>query len=132
MPGIISALFFMLTSAVFADGIDLKASEIWSITPTEKTERRIVIHNPEEARKSGIFHIEVLGRDRGDAVWQVRRLAPHMAITKAALERSVVAPLERGAVYPEAYDDAYAGWRRENGGRGGAVCRSSVSECLPK
>jgi hypothetical protein len=55
-----------------------------------------------------------------------------MAITREALRRSVVAPLQSGAVYPESFDDAFAAWRAQNHGAGGGVCTTSVEECIPE
>ncbi len=103
---------------------------IWSIDPTPEMQRWVVIHHREQAKTTGIYHIEVIGRKPGDATWQVIRLVRHMAITEAALQASVREPLNRGAVYPESFNEAYAEWQRENEGQGGTVCRLSVVECL--
>ncbi|HQI81127.1 MAG TPA: DUF5086 family protein [Deltaproteobacteria bacterium] len=103
---------------------------IWEIAPEGTLSRWIVIHNLAEARGTGVFHIEVIGREHSRPVWDVRRIRAHMAVTKDALKRSVVKPLERGAVYPESYDDAYAQWKRNADGGRKVVCESSVPECL--
>lgn len=103
---------------------------IWSIPGKAGAKRWIVIHNLSEASANGIYHIEVLQRAEGAPVWQVERLARHMAITESALKRSVIEPLSGGAVYPEPFDDALRRWRTENNGRGGRVCNATVSACL--
>jgi uncharacterized protein DUF5086 len=104
---------------------------LWSLAPQGDTLRWIEIHNLDEAGRSGVFHVEVLARRRGDPAWKVKHVAPHVAITTAALERSVVAPLTRGAVYPETFDAAYRKWQeaRSAGGRA-PVCDSTIDECL--
>jgi len=103
---------------------------IWAIPAPEGCTRWIVIHNLDEARQSGIFHIEVLEREDGKPDWEFRRLCSHMALTQEALEHSVLRPLEKGAVYPESFDDAYAAWKREAADGEAPVCSSSVAECL--
>ena len=107
-------------------------SGIWSIAGTEQAQRWLVIHNLAEAGTSGIYHIEVIQRPVGAPAWQIERLAPHMAITEAALKHSIVKPLQRGAVYPEAFDDALRAWHAMNGGKGGNICHTSVLECLAR
>jgi len=115
-----------------APGQDLVSHQagIWSIAETPGMNRWIVIHDLEASKKSGIYHIEVIGRKTGDPSWQIVRLVPHMAITEAALRDSIIEPRHTGAVYPESFDDAYAGWQAQNDGAGGVVCVSSVIECM--
>ena len=105
---------------------------IWSINGTGKEQRWIVIHNLADGKKTGIYHIEVIQKATGAPSWQIERLVKHMAITEAALKRSVVKPLNSGAVYPEAFDDARAEWQAQNGGKGGEVCSTSVIDCMAK
>lgn len=102
-----------------APDIESHTAGMWSLPPDGKAQRWLVIHNLAEAKGSGIYHVEVLRRPAGAPVWQVERIARHMAVTEAALRRSVVKSLNRGAVYPEAFHEALARWRVENGGRGG-------------
>ena len=91
-----------------------------------------MIHNLADGKKTGIYHIEVIQKATGAPSWQIERLVKHMAITEAALKRSVVKPLNSGAVYPEAFDDARAEWQAQNGGKGGEVCSTSVRDCIAK
>lgn len=111
---------------------DLQAHRagMWEIAAPRGESRWIVIHGLDDAGRTGVYHVEVLSRRAGAPAWDVQRVRRHMAVTKAALERSVVRPLTRGAVYPEPFDSAYAAWRAENAGEGGAVCATSVAECL--
>ena len=103
---------------------------IWSLPGTAKAHRWLVIHDPAQSEASGIYHIEVLSRLTRDPVWKITHRAKHMAITREALLRSVVAPLSTGAVYPESFDYAYTEWQARNGGAGGEVCESDVLHCL--
>jgi hypothetical protein len=132
---IIIAFLLLLTSVfAFAGDIDLQghAKGIWSIAGTETSQRWIVIHDLAEGGTTGVYHIEVIKRKLGAPSWQIERLSAHMAITGKALKRSVVKPLKSGAVYPEAFDDGFKKWKAENNGKGGAVCTTSVPECLQK
>ena len=127
----IATIFFLFLSTIaLAQDIATHEPGIWSIAPTTTMKRWIIIHNLKLAKESGIFHIEVVGRNNGDAAWQVKHLVPHMAITAEALKKSVIEPLNKGAVYPETFDDAYSNWLKENNGAGGSVCVTSVLECM--
>ena len=116
------------------DVIDIQSHEkgIWSIKGSDKEQRWIVIHNLAEGKSTGIYHIEVIQQDAGAPAWQFEHLARHMAITEDALKRSVLKPLNRGAVYPEPYDDALSKWTAKNSGNGGEVCHTSVLDCISK
>jgi hypothetical protein len=104
---------------------------IWAIEGKGKLARWIVIHNLAEAKDTGVFHIEVIGHVNGRPSWDIKRICNHMAITKDALKRSMKKPLNQGAVYPEAFDDAYAGWKKDAEAGRKAICDRSVLECLP-
>ena len=104
---------------------------IWSIADGVKEERRwLIIHNLKEGAKSGVFHIEVIGRGKGQPVWNIRHISNHMAISEKALLRSVIKPLNKGAVYPESFENAYKAWHAQNNGKGGFICHSDVLQCL--
>jgi len=104
---------------------------IWAIEDKGTLQRWVVIHNLAQARDTGIFHLEVIAHEKGRPSWDVKRICPHMAVTKDALKRSVIKPLNRGAVYPEAFDDAYAKWKKEADEGRKVICDRSVLECLP-
>lgn len=108
------------------------APGIWEIGGKGDLERWIVIHNLGEAAETGTFHIEVLGREKGSSAWSVLRLCPHMAVTLDALKKSVLRPLKTGTVYPEAFDDALAAWKRDAGKGIKVVCTTSILDCLEK
>src|SRR5262245_23616993 len=94
--------------------VDLLSNKtgLWSIAPDGPVTRWVEIHNLNEAAATGIFHVEVLGVRQGDPNWKVQHLVPHLAITAAALQRSVVKPLKKGSVYPETFDNAYSQWQK--------------------
>ena len=129
----VSLLALMAAPALAAPpNLESHSKGIWSIGGTKGEKRWIIIHNLAEGKHTGVYHIEVIQRPVGAPVWQILRLVKHMAITEEALKRSIVKPLQRGDVYPESFDGALVKWKAENGGKGGAVCSSSVLECLPK
>lgn len=103
---------------------------IWAIQGKGTLSRWVVVHNLAEARDTGVFHIEVIGRVKGRPSWDIKRICSHMAISKDALKRSVTRPLNRGAVYPEAFDDDYAAWKKEADAGRKVICERSVLECL--
>jgi hypothetical protein len=103
---------------------------IWEIAGKGGLRRWIVIHNLDEAKGTGIFHIEVIGREKGRPSWDIRRICNHMAVTQGALARSVLRPLKSGAVYPESFDDAYARWKKDAEAGNRVICDRSVLECL--
>ena len=93
--------------------------------------RWVEIHNLGGAKQTGLFHVEVLGRRRGDPAWKVEHLVPHLAITTAALRRSIVEPLAGLSVYPETFEDAYRLWQKAGGAAGKRpICESTVDDCL--
>jgi len=104
---------------------------LWAIDPDGPITRWVEIHNLSDAKSTGIFHVEVLGLRHGDPAWKVQHLVPHLAITQAALQRSVVKPLKQGSVYPETFDSAYSQWQKTRDAGGDAsVCESTVTACI--
>jgi len=106
--------------------LSLDAHRLWSLPPTLHQNRWVIIHN----HADNLYHIEVIGRGKHDPVWKIIHLSPHIAITKTALTRSVIAPLTHGDVYPESFENGYALWKKENNSTGGNVCQSTVITCL--
>lgn len=125
----------VLLVGTLVPGPDLFANRtgLWSLPAIGDAERWVEIHNLDTAKASGIFHIDVVSRPRGAPAWRLEHLAPHMAITRGALERSVVKPLKSGAVYPESFDSAYQVWLRdERAGKHPFICGSTVDQCLKR
>jgi hypothetical protein len=106
------------------------AHDVWELSGTDRTVRWLVIHNLAEGVTSGVFHVEVLERKRTDPAWHFTHLAPHMAITAAALRASVLKPLKSGRVYPEQFEDAFAQWRKQQVAGTATTCERSVLDCL--
>ncbi len=122
-------LFFNY-SAYAEINLESHTTGIWSITSTAKQNRWLIIHNLTDAQTTGIYHIEVIGRDKKSPVWKIKHLAAHIAINKPALLKSIIKPLKKGDVYPESFDDAFSAWTKENDGKSGTVCTTSVIECM--
>lgn len=106
------------------------SSPLWSIRSDEGKIRWIEIHNLPTAAADGVYHLEVMERMRADPPSQFKPLAPHMAVTEAALRASLVEPLGKGAVYPETYDDGYRRWRTAQAENHAFVCKVSINDCL--
>jgi len=131
MKTIICLVILFFNYSAFAEvNIEANTTGIWSITPTAKQNCWLIIHNLTEAKTTGVYHIEVIGRDKKAPIWQIKHLAAHIAIDKPALLKSIIKPLKKGDVYPESFDDALSVWQKENDGKGGAVCTTSVIECM--
>ena len=120
----------LLASSAFASDLATHKAGIWTIESTENMSWWVIIHNLESAATTGVFHIEVIGRKHGNAAWQVERLVRHMAITEKVLKASVKDSLNKGGVYPESFDNSYSSWQKENNGKGGAICDTSLIECM--
>ena len=114
-------------SAVAEAAVRAHASGIWSLSPAGSLRRWVVIHG---ARDAGILHLEVLGLAPGAPPWQAQRLVDHMAVTLPALLASIERPLERGAVYPERFEEALRRWQAESAAGHGEVCATTVDRCL--
>jgi hypothetical protein len=102
---------------------------LWQIAPRGALARWIEIHNLDEAKRSGVFRIEVLAQRKGKTRQPIQHLKAHMAITLNALKRSVVRPLRSGSVYPESFTAAYARWQALPEAQR-QVCDRGVTECL--
>jgi hypothetical protein len=105
-------------------------SGIWQIEGTAGQKRWLIIHNLEDAKNIGLFHIEIIGRNKGQPVWSIVRLCDHMAISQEALRRSVIRPLKSGGVYPESFDAAYAKWKNKSDQGRSDICTTTVADCL--
>jgi len=129
---IIACIVSLFAQTALCAGFDLLLHKkgIWSIAGTAEKNMWVVIHDLKEAEKSGIYHIEVLARGVNEPSWKIEHVVKHLAITPSALAACVVKPLETGAVYPETFDNAYKDWQKQNSGKGGPVCNSSLTECM--
>ncbi len=103
---------------------------IWQIQGTANQQRWLIIHNLKEAKATGVFHIEIIGRNKGQPAWSIVHLRDHMAISLEALKRSVIRPLKSGGVYPESFDAAHAQWEKAADQGRSNICATSVADCL--
>ncbi|WP_446809106.1 DUF5086 family protein [Methylomonas sp. 2BW1-5-20] len=127
----IFAAWLVASSACGAESrLQVNPFGTWSIASNHNEHRWVIIHNLNEAPKSGVYHIEVIGRGNGKPIWNIRHIANHMAITEEALSRSVIKPLNKGGVYPESFEWAYKSWQDTNDGKGGFICKTDVIQCL--
>jgi len=105
---------------------------LWSLPPDAKMTRWLEIHHLDTAHADGLYHVQVMGRNRGDPVWKYEHLADHLAITEAALRASIVSQLKSGSMYPESYDGGYQLWLKAQARGTAFVCTTNVLDCLAK
>ena len=105
-------------------------ADLGSLAAPAGMRRWIEIHDRAAVPPGGVYHLEVLERRVGDPPWKLRHLAPHLAVTAAALRASILKPLRKGAVYPESFDTAYARWRELESRGAAPVCDTSIERCL--
>jgi uncharacterized protein DUF5086 len=130
----IAALIAMVAfSTVLSAGSASEFTEesIWMLPDTETDLRWLEIHEIEGVgTQARLYHISVLGRRKADPVWNLKHIVAHMAITDAALSRSVARAASRmRAAYPETYEEAHRAWLtlREKGNA--PICGTTVMEC---
>ena len=126
----VGLFILFITAAAAAEWRGDIDRDIWSLPSSPGVHRWLVIHDRQGEGATRVYHVEVLERKAGEKPWQVTHRAPHMAVTEDALRRSVVKPLEKGAVYPETFDSAYAEWKRTNARNPAPVCGTSVPDCM--
>jgi len=128
-----SILAVCLTLAACGAAADPPAaidSDLWSLAAPAGMRRWIEIHHRAAVPPGGVYHLEVLERRVGEPPWKVRHLAPHLAVTTAALRASILKPLRKGSVYPESFDAAYARWRELEARGAAPVCDTRIDRCL--
>ena len=105
-------------------------NSIWSLPGTDAETRWVEIHNVEGSGTAALLHVTVLSLKKGSPSWSATRVTPHLAITDAALRRSVTKPSpHRRAVYPEAYEEGYERWRALRANGDAPICETSVADC---
>jgi Domain of unknown function (DUF5086) len=105
---------------------DVINSGVWAIRGTAVETRWIEIHQVEKRNGAPLYHVEVLGRKKGNPSWQVA----HLAITGAALKRSITGPSRDRGVYPETFDGAYVQWQELDAAGKAPICDRSVEDCM--
>jgi hypothetical protein len=109
---------------------DIKEGSVWNLSDTPTQDRWVEVHSVEIIGAITIYHVSVLSRRKGEPIWSLKHVVPHMAITEMALRRSVV-KLARSQLtaYPEAYDGAYSQWRALRDKGNAPICDTSLIEC---
>jgi hypothetical protein len=105
---------------------DIK-KKIWTLEAPNGHTRWLILRTQVKDAHGDLYHVEVLQRKDGDPEWKFERLAAHMAVTEKALRWSIGSTLNKGDVYPESFDDAYAMWKEE---RNPPICTTNIEDCL--
>jgi len=129
MRKLLSACLILAACSAAADPPPID-SDLWSLSAPAGMQRWIEIHDRAAVPPGGVYHLEVLERRVGDPPWKLRHLAPHLAVTTAALRASILKPLRKGSVYPESFDAAYARWRELEARGAAPVCDTRIDRCL--
>jgi len=112
-----------------ADG-DFIPMSTWQLPGTPSEDRWLEVHDVEVHDANTLFHVSVLSREKGRPIWSLKHVVPHMAITEAALRRSVIGPTPKQRMsYPEQYDAGYRQWRELRARANAPICQTSVLEC---
>ena len=113
---------------------ELYASGCWRLAdPPPGKITWVEIHNGPEALASGVAHVRVLARRKGAPAGELEHVCPHLAITTAALQRSVTRPYKTREAYPESFLVGYGQWKEEQRQTGTAfVCTTSVQDFLQR
>lgn len=125
---IVGAVFLAPLTAISA--VEFTEGSTWKLSGTSSELRWVEIHNIEGAGTEAVYHVSVLRRLKTDPVWNSKHVVAHMAITEAALSRSLSpVPSHLGFTYPETYEEGYRQWigLRETGHA--PICATTVMEC---
>src|SRR5580692_10049605 len=119
----------MVASAAVGNN-DFALMSIWKLPGTPTEDRWLEVRSIDGSDANVLYHVSVLSRKKGSQVWDIKHIVPHMAITAAALRRSVVqlASGERDS-YPESYDNGYRQWLQARSEGSAPICATSVIEC---
>lgn len=126
------AIFVWAVSATLSAeaGGTFTSMSTWRLPGTRAEERWVEIHEIEGNGADRLFHISVLSREKGQPSWNLKHVLPHMAITEAALRRSVLGPAPKQRMsYPEQYNEGYSQWRGLLAQHNAPICDTSVLEC---
>ena len=119
----------MVASAAVGNN-DFSLMSVWKLPGTPIEDRWLEVRSIDGSDANVLYHVSVLSRKKGSQVWDIKHIVPHMAITAAALRRSVVqlASGERDS-YPESYDNGYRQWLQARSEGSAPICATSVIEC---
>jgi len=109
---------------------DLVSMSAWQLPATRSEDRWLELHQIEGVGETRVYHVSVLSREKGHPVWSLKHIVPHMAITEAALRRSITGPARKQRMsYPEQYNQGYGQWRKLRAQGNAPICETSVLEC---
>ncbi|MGB8356498.1 MAG: DUF5086 family protein [Chthoniobacteraceae bacterium] len=106
---------------------DFSLHAMWVVDETAKTVTWVEIHQTDDTQTTGIFHVSVYLRGknpRSDALW----VCHHLAITREALERSLIRPLKRLGLYPESFEAGYHDWQQDQKKGTAFVCTTTIAD----
>ena len=113
-----------------AEQPEIYSTDYWEIPGPANKITWVEIHNSKEAKISGIAHVSVLSRKKGDPVWELVWVSDHIAITTEALKRSVSRPFKTRGAYPERYYEARKKWQDDQNIGKAIICCTSIQELL--
>jgi hypothetical protein len=120
----------LISCAAFAAWTSAINTPYWRLASPPGITRWLEIHNLQDARSSGIYHVQVLERSANSPQWEIRSLADHIAVTTAGLRASILGVASEKPVYPERFDAAYQEWKELEAHGEAPVCHSEVAKCL--
>jgi len=132
LTAIIAAISMAAFSTTLFAGSAVKFTAVstWMLSGTASDLRWVEIHRIEGVGTDVLYHISVLRWLKTDPVWNLKHVVAYIAITGAALSRSVAPVVSHmGAAYPETYEEGYKDWLglREKGNP--PICDTTVMEC---
>src|SRR5450755_4758603 len=99
------------TTLVASPAAKFTVGSTWMLPGTASDLRWVEIHKIDGVGTDALYHISVLRRPKTDPVWNLKHVVAHMAITGAALSRSVAPVVSHmGTAYPETYEEGYKAW----------------------
>ncbi|ULJ81948.1 DUF5086 domain-containing protein (plasmid) [Rhizobium sp. C104] len=104
---------------------------ILSLSP--RTIRWVTIYKvPDPADHDPYYHLEVIEKERHTPPWQFKRLAAHLVVTAAALDRSRLRRKAKTYFYKDIeFRIADKAWRQQSPAqREAMVCRTAILECI--
>lgn len=106
---------------------DFSLHRMWVVDETSKTMTWVEIHQTDDTQSTGIFHVSVYlmkKNSRSDYLWR----CPHLAVSRDALERSVIRPIKRAGFYPESFEQGYNYWQQDQKKGTAFVCTTTIAD----
>jgi hypothetical protein len=120
----------LISSAALAAWTNPINTPVWRLPSPPGTFRWLEIHNLDDARSTGIYHVQVLERSANSPPGEFRSLADHIAITATGIRASIQGVANEKAVYPGTFDTAYRSWKKLEARGEAPVCNLEVAKCL--